>query len=122
MALEVSTLASGLGNGVVMVAFPWLALEITGSATAAGVMSAITTLPMLVSLIFSGVGVDMFGRRRVAIAADAISLASVALVPIVGYFFGLSFGILVLLSVLGAVVDPAGITAREAMLPEAART
>ena len=34
----------------------------------------------------------------------------------------LSFPLLVLLSVLRAVVDPAGITAREAMLPEAART
>ena len=122
LALEVSTLTSGMGNGVVMVAFPWLALEITGSATAAGTMSAITTVPMLFSLVFSGVGVDLLGRRVVAIAADVISLVSVALVPILGYAFGLSFPLLVLLSVLGAVVDPAGITAREAMLPEAART
>ncbi len=120
VALEVSALTSGMGNGVVMVAFPWLALELTGSPTAAGVMSAITALPLLVSLVFSGVGVDMFGRRRVAIGADAISLVAVALVPVLGMLVGLSFPLLVLLSVLGAVVDPAGITAREAMLPEAA--
>lgn len=121
IALEFSALTSGMGNGVVMVAFPWLALELTGSATAAGVMSGITALPLLVSLILSGVGVDLIGRRRVAIGADVISLLSVALVPALGALIGLSFPLLVVLSVLGAVVDPAGITARETMVPEAAR-
>ena len=121
VALEVSALTSGMGNGVVMVAFPWLALELTGSPTAAGVMSAITALPLLLSLVFSGVAVDMLGRRRVAIVADVVSLVSVALVPVLGSLIGLSFPLLVVLSMLGAVVDPGGITAREAMLPEAAR-
>lgn len=41
--------------------------------------------------------------------------------PILSGFVGLSFALLAVLAVIGAFFDPAGITARESMLPEAAR-
>ena len=121
VALESATVFSGTANGISMIVFPWLILELTGSASAAGLLGAITALPLLVSFLFAGVFVDMVGRRRVAIVSDLLSMMSVALVPVLGSQFTLGFGALAGLAVLGAVFDPAGISARESMLPEAAR-
>ena len=121
LALETATVFSGTANGVSMIVFPWLVLERTGSASAAGALGAITALPLLVSFLFAGVFVDMVGRRRVAVVSDLLSMTSVALVPILGARFDLGFAALAALAVLGAIFDPAGISAREAMLPEAAR-
>lgn len=120
-ALESATVFSGTANGISMIAFPWLVLEATGSASAAGALGAITAAPLLVSFLFAGVFVDIVGRRRVAVVSDLLSMASVALVPILSVGFELTFWPLAALAVLGAVFDPAGISAREAMLPEAAR-
>ncbi len=82
LALESATVFSGTANGISMIAFPWLVLELTGSASAAGVLGAITALPLLVSFLFAGVFVDIVGRRRVAVVSDLLSMTSVALVPI----------------------------------------
>jgi len=80
--LESATLLSGTGtgtgNGVATVALPWLILERTGSATAAGLVAAGTTLPLLLSSLFSGTVVDLVGlvgRRRVSLVSDLLSLA-----------------------------------------------
>lgn len=118
--LEAATLMSGAGNGVSLVVLPWLALELTGSASSAGLLAAATALPLLASSLFSGTVVDTLGRRRAAIGADLLSCASVAAIPLVDRAMGLSFAALVVLAVVGAVFDPAGVTARETMLPEAA--
>jgi MFS family permease len=119
--IEAATLLSGIGNGVATVALPWLVLERTGSATAAGVVAAATALPLLLSSLFSGTVVDLLGRRRTALVSDALSAASVAAIPVVDAVAGLNLGWLVALAVLGAVFDPAGLTARETMLPAAAQ-
>ncbi|MFC0005183.1 MFS transporter [Micromonospora siamensis] len=118
--LEAATLLSGAGNGVATVALPWLVLERTGSATAAGVVAAATALPLLVSSLFSGTVVDLIGRRRTAVVSDALSAVSVALIPVVDALLGLNIGWVVVLAALGAVFDPAGLAARETMLPAAA--
>ncbi len=83
-------------------------------------MAAATTLPLLVSSLFSGTLVDRFGRRRMAIVSDVLSAIAVALIPIVDMTVGLTIPSLVLLAILGAVFDPTGLTARETMLPAAA--
>ncbi len=120
VGLELATICSGIGNGISMVAFPWLVLQLTGSATAAGLVAAITAVPLLLSFLFAGVAVDIFGRRPMAVGSDLMSMVSVALVPILSSIFGLGIGLIAFLAVLGAVFDPAGISARESMIPEAA--
>jgi MFS family permease len=120
VVLESSTILSGVANGISMIAFPWLVLELTGRPAAAAAIGAITALPLAVSFLFAGVIVDIVGRRRVAVVSDVLSMVSVALVPILAATVGLSFGLLAALAVLGAVFDPAGISGREAMLPEVA--
>lgn len=120
LVLETSTLLSGIANGISLIAFPWLVLELTGRASAAAAIGAITALPLAASFLFSGVAVDIIGRRRVAVVSDALSMISVALVPILDAAVGTSFAMLAALAVLGATFDPAGISGREAMLPEVA--
>lgn len=120
LALETATVLSGTANGITMVAFPWLVLDVTGDATAAGTIAAVTALPLLAAMMFSGTLVDMVGRRRISVGSDILSMLSVALVPVLAATVGFDFALLLLVAALGAVFDPAGVTAREAMLPEAA--
>lgn len=120
LVLETSTLLSAIANGITLIAFPWLVLQLTGSASDAGLIGAITAAPLVLSFLFSGVVVDLVGRRRVAVVSDVLSMTSAALVPIFDATIGLSFWLLAALAVMGSVFDPAGISAREAVLPEVA--
>ncbi len=120
LLLEAACLVSGVGNGVAMVALPWLALELTGSAAAAGAVATAAAVPLIVASLVSGTVVDWFGRRRTAVVSDLLSLLAVAAIPIADATVGLSLAILVVFAALGAAFDPAGITARETLLPAAA--
>ncbi|RVW02718.1 MFS transporter [Rhodococcus xishaensis] len=119
--LNVATLFSATGNGIVIVALPWLVLEQTGRATDAAIVAGAATLPLLFASLFSGTVVDRFGRRATSLVSDGFSALSVSAIPIVGGTLGLSVPILAVLAALGATFDPAGISARESMLPAATK-
>lgn len=120
LLLEAACLVSGVGNGVALVALPWLALELTGSATAAAAVATAAALPLIAASLVSGTVVDWFGRRRTAVVSDLLSLVAVAAIPIADATIGLTLGLLIAFAALGAAFDPAGITARETLLPAAA--
>ncbi|BBY14734.1 MFS transporter [Mycolicibacterium litorale] len=118
-----SALTAGAGNGISLVAFPWLVLQRNGSAVDASIVAMAGTLPLLVATLIAGAAVDYLGRRRVSMLSDALSAMSVAAVPIIALTFGVdavNVAVLAALAALGAFFDPAGMTARETMLPEAA--
>ena len=118
-----AALMAGAGNGISIVAFPWLVLQRNGSALDASIVAMAGTLPLLASTLIAGAAVDYIGRRRVSMISDALSAASVAAVPIIALAFGvdaINVAVLATLAALGAAFDPAGMTARETMLPEAA--
>ncbi|NKR59189.1 MFS transporter [Rhodococcus hoagii] len=119
--LNVATLFSATGNGIVIVALPWLVLEQTGRATDAAIVAGAATLPLLLASLFSGTVVDRFGRRPTSLVSDALSALSVAAIPIAAGTVGLSVPVLAALAALGATFDPAGISARESMLPAATK-
>ncbi|MBO0679662.1 MFS transporter [Mycolicibacterium sp. S2-37] len=119
-----SALTAGAGNGISMVAFPWLVLQRNGSAVDASIVAMAGTLPLLVATLIAGAAVDYLGRRRVSMISDALSALSVAAVPVLALTFGVhvvNVAVLSGLAALGAFFDPAGMTARETMLPEAAQ-
>ncbi|MGU3654457.1 MFS transporter [Mycolicibacterium sp. A43C] len=118
-----AALMAGAGNGISMVAFPWLVLQRNGSAWEASLVAMAGTLPLLASTVIAGAAVDYIGRRRVSMISDALSGLSVAAVPVIASVFGVdavNVAVLAALAALGAAFDPAGMTARETMLPEAA--
>ena len=121
LALETATALAGIANGIATVAFPWLVLERTGDPSAAAAIGAITLLPLLATSLISGTIVDLVGRRAVSVTSDLLSLLSVAAIPLLDGSIGLGVWGVAALAVLGATFDPAGITARESMLPDAAR-
>jgi MFS family permease len=120
LLLEVGNLIAGVGNGVALVVLPWLVLDLTGSASAAGAVAAATLLPLLLSSLFAGTVVDIVGRKRTAVISDVLSGLSVAALPTIDLVGELTVTWLVVLAMAGAALDPAGFTAREAMLPGAA--
>ncbi len=118
-----AALMAGAGNGISIVAFPWLVLQRNGSALDASLVAMAGTIPLLVATLIAGTAVDYIGRRRVSMISDALSALSVAAVPVIALAFGvdaINVGVLAGLAALGALFDPAGMTARESMLPEAA--
>lgn len=123
LILTSAFLAAG-ANGISMVAFPWLVLQRTGSAVDASVVAGAATLPLLFATLVAGTAVDFLGRRYVAMLSDAMSAVSVAAIPVLALALGadeLTTVVLAGLAALGAFFDPAGMTARQSMLPEAAR-
>ncbi len=118
--LQVPNLLSGMANGVVTIAVPWLVLDRTGSVAAAGLVAAVSALPGILAAPLSGWAVDHFGRRIVSIISDLLSAVSVAAIPIVAFFTDLNLAWIIGLAMLGAVFDPAGYTARKALIPDVA--
>src|ERR1700749_1159511 len=118
-----ATLMASSGTGISIVAFPWLVLQRHGSAEDAAVVSAAATLPLVLSTLVAGTAVDFFGRRPVSLVSNLLSGAAVAAVPLIAWLFGEGTVNVVSLAVLAAspaTFDPAGLTARQSMLPEAA--
>jgi MFS family permease len=121
-----ATLMATAGTGISIVAFPWLALQHRDSAKDASIVAAAMTLPLVLSTLVAGTAVDFFGRRRVSLVSDSLSGTAVAAVPVIAWLFGsdatnpVVLAELAVLAFFSAAFDPAGTTARQSMLPEAA--
>ena len=120
--LQAANLASGVANGVVMITVPWLVLERTDSPARAGLLAALVSIPgIFVSPVVGGL-IDRIGRRAVSALSDFLSCLSVLLF-VIGELVGrLGFVLIAAFAVLGAVFDPAGYTARKALIPNAAES
>lgn len=121
LALEAATLISGTGNGVAAIALPWLTLELTNDPAAAGLVVAVAALPQIAASLGSGVIIDRLGRQRTSVGSDIFSAVSAALIPLFALIGTLTYPLVMFASVLGAIFDPVGVTAREAMLPDVAK-
>ena len=118
-----ATLTATAGTGISIVAFPWLALQHHDSAKDASIVAAAMTVPLVFATLVAGTAVDFFGRRRVSLVSDSLSCSAVAAVPLTAWFFGaaaINLAELAVLAFCAAAFDPAGTTARQSMLPEAA--
>lgn len=116
--LQTANVASATGNGIVMVTIPWLVLNTTGQAAAAGVVAALSAFPALLVTPLVGYAVDRFGRRRLSVITDIASALSVFAFPILALFTNMTFALILVLAVIGATIDPAGYTARKSMIPD----
>ena len=120
--LQIANLSSGVANGVVLITVPWLVLERTGSPARAGLLAALSSLPgIFVSPLVGGL-IDRVGRRAVSALSDLLSCLSVMLFVVGEVVTELSYVWILLFAVLGATFDPAGFTARKALIPNAAES
>lgn len=117
--LGAQVLATG-GNVVTLVALPLYVLAETGSASMAGVLAVVTTVPVVVGGAFGGVLVDRVGYRRSSMVSDVVGGLTIGLVPLLHATVGLPlWGLLVLVFATG-LLDTPGQGARTALVPEAA--
>lgn len=121
LSLEAATLIAGTGNGVAAIALPWLTLQLTDDPAAAGIVVAVGALPTLVASLASGVIIDRLGRQRTSVGSDVFSAVSAAMIPVFALLGMLTYPLVLAASVIGAVFDPVGVTAREALLPDVAK-
>lgn len=108
---------SSLGNSIITIALPILALQRLGSPTLAGLVAISAGAGSLLGGIFIGPIVDRINRRTCAIVSDSVSALAVVALPIVDTVWGLNFEWLLILAALGTIGDIPGLTAREALLP-----
>lgn len=120
-ALLAGNAVSLAGNTMTALAVPWFVLTTTGSAAMTGVSGFFALLPSAIAAFLGGGVADRFGATRTSVVADLLSGISVASIPILYATVGLPFPVLLALVFAGAFFDAPGVTARQALLPEAAR-
>ena len=120
VTLLASNALSIMGNVMTQVAVPWFVLQTTGSPARTGVAGFFQFLPVVIAGFFGGTLVDRLGYRRTSVVSDLASGATVAAIPLLYATVGLEFWQLLALVFLGALLDTPGVTARSALIPEAA--
>jgi MFS family permease len=93
---------SNLGDGIVAVAYPWLASAVTRSPFLIALSVVVSRLPWLVFTLFAGVLTDRFNRKRIIVAMD---LCRGLLTLVVGAFVYLERDSLPSLDELASIKD-----------------
>lgn len=76
---------SRFGDAVFHIAIIWLALELTGSKAAMGLISMAGYLPALLFGLFAGTVADRVDRRRLMMVADVIQCLAVLSIPVLDH-------------------------------------
>src|SRR5918999_1518584 len=75
---EWGRLLSSSGSQITAIAYPLLALALTGSPARAGIVGFASLLPYAVFSLPSGLAADRWNRKRLMIAADMVRLVVLA--------------------------------------------
>lgn len=118
--LQFVSLTSIVSGSMMFLILPWLCIEITGQATSAGLMLTISNIPgLLVSPIIGSI-IDKFGRRRIGFIAEFLMAILGLLFPLVAHAMGTSFGLVIAVALVRALVGSGNGTARKALVPDTA--
>ncbi|CAB4908376.1 unannotated protein [freshwater metagenome] len=120
MLLEVSSVFEAIAGGMTYIIVPWLILDLTGSPLIAGLVTASKGVIAFVIFPLAGTFVDRIGRRRVAITSDILAAVTAMAFPLVTAAFGPSVGVAIVVTVLGAMFEPPGFTARKSLVANTA--
>lgn len=118
--LQFASITSVISGAMVFIAIPWIALEITGTSTAAGLVVSLTAIPGLLLSPVIGSFIDKVGRRNAASWSELLTVLTSLLIPIFSGFWELTIPALIGIGILRAVVAPGGSTARKALVPDVA--
>lgn len=112
-----------LGGGVTRFAVPLLALELTGSPAAAGVVAAVGQTGALLAALPAGVVADRTDRRRLVVGAAGVAAVLWGTVVVAGVLGGLTAwhlaAVLFGAAVVTAFLEPAISGAFRAVVPQA---
>ncbi len=118
----ISSMFSVIAGSMIFMAFPWLAIQLTGSATSAGAMIAITSIPGLLMAPVIGSIIDKFGRRKVGIVIELLTAAATILIPIAAGMWQMTLPLLIAIGLIRSLVSSGAHSARKSFMPDVART
>jgi len=118
--LQLASIASVISGSMVFIAIPWIALEITGTSTAAGLVVSLTAIPGLLLSPVLGSVIDKFGRKNMASWSELLTVLTSIMIPIFAGLWQLTLPALIGIGILRAVVAPGGSTARKSLVPDVA--
>ena len=118
--LQLASITSVISGSMVFIAIPWIALEITGTSTAAGLVVSLTAIPGLLLSPVLGSVIDKFGRKNMASWSELLTVLTSIMIPIFSGFWQLTLPALIGIGILRAVVAPGGSTARKSLVPDVA--
>lgn len=107
-----------LGDGIYLVALPFLVLGISNVPTALSVVGLALTLPQIVFPLIGGVVTDRFDRRWVLIAADLVRMAAIGAIGVLALTGGLELSYVIALTVAYGVGESFFMPAFQAIIPE----
>ncbi|MFE7712549.1 MFS transporter [Streptomyces sp. NPDC057486] len=113
------TAVTNLADGVMKMALPLLAAQLTGSPAKVTAVSLTLTLPWLLVALHIGVLVDRFDRRRLLWAANAMRLAAMAWLTFSALAGGVTLAELLSAGVVLGVADVVASTSASALVPAA---
>ncbi|HET7182027.1 MAG TPA: MFS transporter [Candidatus Limnocylindrales bacterium] len=109
---------SAVGDQFALIALPWLALVLTGSALALGGAMALMAIPRAVLMTFGGVAVDRFSPRRVMLGSNAVRLVAVAVLGAAVVAGSAELWMLYAFALVFGVADAFFFPAQTAIVPE----
>jgi len=122
MLLMTGLTTQSLGGSITKFAVPLLALQLTGSPTAAGVVAAVGQTGALLAALPAGVVADRTDRRRLVVVAASVAALLWATVVVAGITDGLTAwhlaAVLFGAAVATAFLDPAISGAFRAVVPQ----
>lgn len=107
-----------LGDRIFQVALAWWVLQKTGSALAMGTVFTLTTVPMLVFVMFGGVLVDRLPRIRMMLLSDVVRFVIISTAAILAYLDMLQIGHIYAFSLVLGTVDAFFYPAFNAVVPD----
>ena len=109
---------SSLGDQFALIALPWLALVLTGSALALGGVMALMAIPRALFMLVGGVMVDRFSPRKVMLGSNLVRLAAVAVLGSVVLAGGAQLWMLYAFALVFGIADAFFFPAQTAIVPE----
>ncbi|GGT46848.1 MFS transporter [Streptomyces chromofuscus] len=113
------TAATNLADGVMKMALPLLAAQLTGSPAHVTAVSLTLTLPWLLVALHIGVLVDRFDRRRLLWGANGMRLAAMGWLTVSAVTGGVTLGQLLTAGAVLGVADVLASTSASALVPAA---
>ena len=118
--LELGSFISLISGSMTFMLMPWIAIELTGSATSAGLMITITSIPGLILAPIIGGFIDRFGRRRMAILSESGTALINLAIAAIALSLGLNLPTLIAIAVLKTIVGAGVMSARKSLVPDVA--
>ena len=109
---------SALGDQFALIALPWLALVLTGSALALGGVMAVMAIPRVLLMLVGGVSVDRFSPRRVMLRSNGIRLVATAILGLVVFAGAAELWMLYAFALVFGVADAFFFPAQTSIVPE----